>query len=822
MDTDQERPNILWIVAEDLGQEFFCYGNPDVVTPNVDSLAAQGRLYHNAFATSPVCSPSRSALITGLYQTSIGAHHHRSHRHDGYRLPEGVKLVPQRLRQAGYFCAQITDFPRHSGLRASGKVDWNFTAPEHVWDSDSWADLKAHQPFFAMINLGEAHRPYRSKAGPGVDPDQITTLPPYVADHPLAREDWAAYLETIQSLDMKIGAIMALIDEDGLRDNTLVAFFGDHGREDFRGKASAFDGGYRVPLVIRWPDHLPPGSASNELVSLIDISASTLALAGLPTAEVHGLPFLVGEAPPREFVFMARDRIEESLDRVRMVFDGRFRYIRNFLPDQAHFIERDYYDRTNPVRSLMRELHAEGKLTPEQAKVFALQRPPEELYDLQSDPYELHNLVTGSSAALPDEAQSALFRMRAALESWIEETGDQGGEPEDPEAVDVGGGPGGKKKGKSAKNKQSVRSGKRGAGARTAAAVVGAAQSVGPLVLSRVGVMFAGGREVSSPGRGGRRGGGLQTNIIEQAPVHFLIPYERRQTTPVVMLPGHGLTSYIYLSTPDGREGWAQTFARHGYAVYVMDQPNYAISGFDLRPFEALRSGQAEPSDLPGLVIWSNESAWRDWGIGPEPGVPFEDTQFPFEKIDQLFASYTAVIGGGKSGRGEAGNAGSPMPAAQKRQVARSSGGKAAAGDRFGAAVKTRALVALLEQIGPSILLVHSAAGAVGVEILRRRPELVSAVVMIEPVGSPTDPIAVKSLFAGKPYVAVFGDHFEVRKMQGRYEACLETARIIKESGGLAEMIYLPELGVRGNTHLLMQDANNREIAERVIAWFNG
>ncbi|MEJ2751455.1 MAG: hypothetical protein P8169_02030, partial [Chloroflexota bacterium] len=265
-----------------------------------------------------------------------------------------------------------------------------------------------------------------------------------------------------------------------------------------------------------------------------------------------------------------------------------------------------------------------------------------------------------------------------------------------------------------------------------------------------------------------------------------------------------------------------QTFARHGYAVYVMDQPNYAISGFDLRPFEALRSGQAEPSDLPGLVIWSNESAWRDWGIGPEPGVPFEDTQFPFKKIDQLFASYTAVIGGSKSGRGEAGNAGSPMPAAQKRKVARPSGGKAAAGDRFGAAVKTRALVALLEQIGPSILLVHSAAGSVGVEILRRRPELVSAVVMIEPVGSPTDPIAVKSLFAGKPYVAVFGDHFEVRKMQGRYEACLETARIIKESGGLAEMIYLPELGVRGNTHLLMQDANNREIAERVIAWFNG
>ncbi len=808
VDAEQERPNILWIVAEDLGQEFSCYGNPDVVTPNVDKLAAQGCLYHNAFSTSPVCSPSRSALITGLYQTSIGAHHHRSHRHDGYRLPEGVKLVPERLCEAGYFCAQLTDFPEKSGLRASGKSDWNFAAPDHVWDSDSWADLKERQPFFAMINLGEAHRPYRSKAGPAVDPDQVTTLPPYVADHPLAREDWAAYLETIQSLDEKIGAILALLDEDGLSDCTVVVFMGDHGREDFRAKASAFDGGYRVPLIVRWSGHLTTGSTSEELVSLIDISASTLALAGLPAAEVQGLPFLLDKAPRREFVFMARDRIEESVDRVRMVFDGRYRYIRNFLPDQPHFIERAYYDRTNPVRALMRDLHAKGKLTPEQAKVFAAQRPPEELYDLQSDPYELNDLLfSGLSDVLPTEAQAALFRMRAALERWIEETGDQGGLPEASSAIDIGGGPGGKKKRKTANSKQPGVNSKRVMGAALAAD----AQEMDPLVLSRMGVMFAGGREVSFRKSGGRRGGGSQSNIVEQAPVHFLVPHERRQKTPVVMLPGHGLTSYIYLSTPDGREGWAQIFARQGYAIYVMDQPNYAVSGFDLRPFEAVRGGQVEPPELPGMMIWSNETAWRDWGIGPEPGMPFEDSKYPFEQIDQLFASYTAVISATRSGGGGERGAGPLVP----------SGGRSAAkgGDRFGAAVKTKALAALLEQIGPSIVVVHSATGVIGVEVLRRRPELVTAVVMVEPAGSPTNPDEVKALFAGKPYIAVFGDHFDMRRMQGRYEASLETAGIISKNGGRAEVLHLPSLGIRGNSHLLMQDANNREIAERVIGW---
>ena len=581
-------------------------------------------------------------------------------------------------------------------------------------------------------------------------------------------------------------------------------------------------GGYRVPFIIRWLGQVAPGSTSDELVSLIDLSASTLALAGLPTAEVHGLPFLVEEAPAREFVFMARDRIEESVDHVRMVFDGRYRYIRNFLPGQPHFIDRAYYDRTNPVRGLMRQLFADGELTPEQAKVFATRRPDEEFYDLQTDPYELHNLMSSDLIDAPrPEAEAALFRMQAALDEWIVESGDMGAEPEDPDAVDIGGGPGGKK-GKGSRGQKTEKGKRETRGSATAAVALPEQADAEPLVLSHMGVFYVGGREVSSAGGGG----GSQVNTIEQAPVHYLIPHERRQEAPVVMLPGHGLTSYIYLGTPDGREGWAQTFVRHGCSVYVMDQPNNAVSGFDLRPFEAVRSGQEEPSQMPGVMIWSNESAWRDWGIGPQPGVPFEDTKYPYEYLDQLFASYSAVISAGKGGGGGGCSAGPLQPEAKRRRGGKAAGGKqakgGAVGNHFGTAAKTRALVDLLQRIGPSVVLVHLATGAVGVEVLRQRPDLVTAVVMVEPLGCPTDPTEVKTLFADKPTIAVFGDHLESRRLQGRYEACLETVQLINEVGGQARMLHLPSLDIYGNTHLLMQDTNNREIARHLLEWLVG
>ncbi len=427
----QSHPNIIWVIAEDLCPDFGCYGNIDVRTPNIDSFASKGCIYRNAYATSPVCSPSRSALITGMYQTSIGAHHHRSHRTDGFRLAAGIELLPETLRKVGYFSVKVTELPSDLGIQLSGKEDWNFQPPEDVWDSKKWSDLKSNQPFFAQFNFGEAHRPYQS-GGARVDPEKTTTLPPYIADHLVARRDWAKYLETLQRIDEKFGKLLRQLDADGLLDNSIVMFFGDNGREDFRGKSTAFKAGSHVPLVVRWPDRIKAGTSSNALVSLLDVHASTCLVAGAELPDVcHGIPLIVDATLRRDFVFTARDRIETAIDRVRTVQDARYRYIRNFIPDQPHLLDRRYYDRTNPVRGLMRELNAQGKLSSAQAKVFVAPRPNEELYNLVADPFELDNLAVSDDPT----HQSALRQMRSELKAWMSHTKDMGYQPEPATAV---------------------------------------------------------------------------------------------------------------------------------------------------------------------------------------------------------------------------------------------------------------------------------------------------------------------------------------------------------------------------------------------------
>lgn len=420
-------PNILWLIGEDLGPDLGCYGNPDARTPQLDRLAAEGRLYRQAFSTAPVCSPSRSAFCTGMWQTSIGAQHHRSHRDDTFRLPSGVRLITDRLREAGYFTANVTQFPPDTGFRGAGKTDWNFAPDTKPFDSHRWDDLKAHQPFYAQINFHETHRVYAKAQRNPTDPAKVT-LPPYLPDHPVARADWALYHDSMMALDSKAGAVLDLLDKEGLRNNTVVIFFGDNGREDGRGKCWAYEQGCHVPLIIRWPALAAPGSSSAELVSLIDVTATTLALAGIPVpAEMHGRPFLGSGASPRDYLFTARDRLDESLDRVRTVRDARWKYIRNFEPERPYCQQMVYLDKTNPVYALRRKLAAAGQLTPDQAKFLATRREPEELYDLQSDPFEFHNL-----AAIPEHRET-LTNLRGVLEHWIETTNDQGRFPEDPE-----------------------------------------------------------------------------------------------------------------------------------------------------------------------------------------------------------------------------------------------------------------------------------------------------------------------------------------------------------------------------------------------------
>jgi arylsulfatase A-like enzyme len=312
-----ERPNVLWIIAEDFSPDLGCYGNKLVQTPNIDRLATQGVRYTNAFVTAPVCSAARSALVTGMYQTSVGGHNHRSHRDDDYRLPEGVRPFTHYLREAGYHTSNLR--AKASGIGGTGKTDFNFNV-ENVYDGDDWGQRTQGQPFYAQINFSETHRAFERFPDHPVNPAEVE-LPPYYPDHPAVREDWAVYLDTAQHLDVKVGDVLDRLEKEGLAENTIVIFFGDHGRPMPRGKQFLYEGGIRIPLIVRIPEEFRPaefvpGSVEERLLSHIDITATTLKFAGVePPGNMEGQVFIGDGAKFRDYVIAARDRCDETVDR---------------------------------------------------------------------------------------------------------------------------------------------------------------------------------------------------------------------------------------------------------------------------------------------------------------------------------------------------------------------------------------------------------------------------------------------------------------------------------------------------------------------------
>lgn len=295
------RPNILWIISEDFSPDLGCYGNPLVHTPNLDRLASEGVRFTRAFVTGPVCSASRSAIATGMYQTSIGAHNHRSHRDDNYRLPEGIHVFTHYLRQAGYHTSNVlTAAP---DVRGTGKNDFNFNV-DNPFDGTDWNQRKPGQPFYAQINFSETHRAFKRFPDRPIDPAKVQ-LPPYYPDHPAVRLDWALYLDTAQHLDVKVGKVLQRLRDEGLEEDTIIIFFSDHGRPMPRGKQFLYEGGIHIPLIVKIPEKYrpqgyKPGTVNDQLVSAIDITATTLALAGVDIpSHMQGLPFYGASAAPR-------------------------------------------------------------------------------------------------------------------------------------------------------------------------------------------------------------------------------------------------------------------------------------------------------------------------------------------------------------------------------------------------------------------------------------------------------------------------------------------------------------------------------------------
>jgi arylsulfatase A-like enzyme len=445
------RPNILWLIGENIDLDLGCYGEKLVHTPHLDRLAAEGVRYTRVFSTNPACAPSRSAFFTGMYQTTTDTQHMRSHRNDTFRLPAGVRVITHWLRDAGYFTANIKNIG--DDPVGTGKLDLNFVNEGPIYESNDWSALKARQPFFAVVNTPEVEydiydRQSARKARvewvgerehPQVATPDNVSPPPYYPDHPVVRAEWARYLNSISGMDRRIGRVLEQLRAEGLEDDTVILFFADNGRLEARGIHWCYDSGLHVPMIVRWPknvvapEQIKPGTVSGQLISVLDVTATTLAIAGVPRPPLmQSRSFLGPEAdPPRQYAFSARDRIDESIQRIRSVRDDRWRYIRNYTSGPTFASLNRYKEKCFLVIPLMRDLQLQGRLSGPPADLMKRSGPSEELYDLQTDPYEIRNLADSRHA----DHQAALLRLRAALDVWITETGDRGQRPESVEVV---------------------------------------------------------------------------------------------------------------------------------------------------------------------------------------------------------------------------------------------------------------------------------------------------------------------------------------------------------------------------------------------------
>jgi len=431
--TRTERPNILWVSCEDTSPDLGCYGDSYAVTPNLDRLATQGVRYTNVYSNAGVCAPARSGIITGMYPTTIGTNHMRC---KGVP-PAEVKCFSEYLRAAGYYCTN------------NSKTDYQFDAPVTAWDESSrkahWRGRAKGQPFFAVMNFTISHESKNwPKKGEKLTHDLVkATVPPYYPDTPVVRQNIARYYDNVTEMDEQAGQILKQLKEDGLTDDTIVWFWGDHGRGLPRAKRWIYDSGIRVPLIIRVPEKLRklampnspgalrPGTVNEDLIAFIDFAPTMLSLAGVKIPEhIQGKAFLGSQkAKPRDYVFAARDRMDEAYDLIRAVRDKRYKYIRNYMPHVTRGQDIEYMNRM-PAMQEMRRLNAEGKLKGAQRQYFEPTKPVEELYDTLNDPHEVRNLANDP------QYKDVLKRMREAHKDWVMETSDVGLIPE-PEFDDM-------------------------------------------------------------------------------------------------------------------------------------------------------------------------------------------------------------------------------------------------------------------------------------------------------------------------------------------------------------------------------------------------
>ena len=438
--------NIVWLSTEDMGPILGSYGNKVIKTPNLDKLAKEGVRYTNAYSTVGVCAPSRFSIITGVYSARIGAHNMRTGDYHNYKTPEEVthktykgikdktgRNIPEYEVVPPTYVKPFTEILRKKGYYTANnfKCDYQFNAPFTAWDevsySVSYKDAPAGKPFFYVRNFLVTHesRIWQRKNKPLTVKQSEVIVPTYFADIPEVRQDIARKYSNIEEMDRQVGELMKQLEEDELLDNTIIMFWSDHGGNLLRQKRAVGNTGLHVPLIIRYPNKKMAGKVDDRIVSLMDLGPTVLSLLNIkPPNHYDGKAFAGKyEEAPRKLVFGTADRFDETTDMQRSVLDGRFVYIKNFLP-QLPLIYRNRYREQITMNAKLIELNRQKKLKGDAAYMFMKTKPREELYDLENDPYEVHNLAENPNY------EKHLSKYRKALANWQLEIGDKGFIPE--------------------------------------------------------------------------------------------------------------------------------------------------------------------------------------------------------------------------------------------------------------------------------------------------------------------------------------------------------------------------------------------------------
>lgn len=417
-----DRPNILWISSEDNGPHLGCYGDDYAVTPHLDALAKRGLRYTRASSTAPVCAPARTTVISGIYPPSSGAENMRSY----VNLPDEFKLFPEYLADAGYHCTN------------PGKKDYNVNEPAGTWKNidrkkfkRTWQARDEGQPFFAVYNFTVSHE---SKIRNSIEKENVihdpakARIPAYHPDTPEVRKDWAQYYDRITMMDQECGAALRDLEKDGLAEDTIIFYWGDHGSGMPRNKRWPYNSGLNVPLIVHFPEkwaHLAPkdystGGTSDRLVGFIDFAPTMLSICGIEPKEwMQGHAFAGKfETAPQDFSYGFRGRMDERVDLVRTVMDQRYVYLRQYMPHRIYGQYIQYMFQT-PTTQVWHDMFQAGKLNEAQSH-FWREKPAEELYDLETDPDEVNNLVDSA------DHTAVLERMRKAHRDWEKKIRDVG------------------------------------------------------------------------------------------------------------------------------------------------------------------------------------------------------------------------------------------------------------------------------------------------------------------------------------------------------------------------------------------------------------